>query len=135
MILFIGDSLAVGTPLAAYTRERVVKRAEVGIGTRAAEGRFLHPVTGRVVVVSLGTNDWGRPADVSWGARRIKRSVRGRCLLWVQVSGVPHAHDINRRIRRLGIKMVPWRCRCVHPAPSGYRFRARRIAAAIRREC
>lgn len=133
MILFLGDSTAVGTPLAAYTHERVVKRAEVGIGTREAVGRFLHPLDGaRVVVVSLGANDT-RPREVGQQARRVRHDVAGRCLLWVEVAGVPRAAAINRAIRRAGVELVPWHSRRLHPTPAGYRVRAQRIARYARR--
>lgn len=132
MILFIGDSLAVGTPLADYTHERVVKRAEVGIGTAAGVGRFLHPFKrAHVVVVSLGTND-SSAAVVAREARKVRRQMNGRCLLWVQVSGVPAASRINAALRRSGVKLVPWRSARVHPDAAGYRLRARTIARYVR---
>lgn len=133
MILFIGDSLAVGTPLADYVHQRVVKRAEVGIGTREGVRRFLHPLDhAKVVVVSFGSNDTDAGV-VGPQARKVRRQVGDRCLLWVQVSGVPPAAKINRALRRAHVKLVPWHSKALHPSQHGYRIRARRIARYIRR--
>lgn len=132
MILMIGDSLSVGTPLAAVMpNHRVVVRAEVGVGTSEGVRRFLHPVTGQAVVVSLGTND-GNAQQVKRELPQIKRATRGRCLLWVQVAGVPWAGAVNATVRNAGVKMIPWHSRAVHPSPAGYKMRARRIARYVR---
>jgi lysophospholipase L1-like esterase len=137
VILFIGDSLAVGTPLAGVVHERVVKRAEGGIGTAEGVRRFVHPLRGaRVLVVSLGSND-RRARTVGREASRVKALTRRHhvCLLWVQVSAVPAAARINRELRRRGIELVPWHSRVLHPGPAGYRLRARRIARMIGEQC
>lgn len=133
MILLIGDSLAVGTPLAqVMPNHQVVKRARVGIGTRAGVAEFLHPLTGaRVVVVSLGSNDTD-PREVGREAQSVKRATQGRCLLWVQVAAVPSAAAINRAVRRAGVRTVPWHSAVLHPSPAGYRRRARAIARRAR---
>jgi hypothetical protein len=135
LILFVGDSLAVGTPLASVVHERVVKRAEVGIDSQGGWARFAHPLDdARVVVVSLGTNNWSRPDAVRSVAGKAQRSstAHGFCLRWMQVSGVPNAHRINRIVRRQGITMVPWNCSCVHPSPRGYVRRANAIRKSIK---
>jgi lysophospholipase L1-like esterase len=137
MILFLGDSLCVGTPLADYVHERVVKRCEVDIGSEAAVGRFLHPLKPfRTVVVSLGTND-SSAAQTARSARRIKRALYGRCLLWTRVQTVPKAAAINRRLRALHIRLIPWTHTGsnVHPTPAGYRAKARLTARYVKRYC
>lgn len=131
----MGDSLAVGTPLQAYVHERVVKRAEVGVGSEYAVRHFLHPVKPfRVVVVSLGSND-ATAAQTARSARKIKRAVGKRCLLWTRVTTVPNAAEINRRLRALHIKLIPWHSVPLHPSPAGYRRKARMTARAIRERC
>jgi lysophospholipase L1-like esterase len=138
MILFIGDSLAVGTPLSQHSTERVVKRAQVGIGTENGVRSFLHPVSrARVVVVSLGTNDFWRPENVVKPAKALKRSSRSHkfCLLWVKVDGVANSGEINAKIRSLDIKMVPYSSSTVHPTPSGYVRRAQTIVKSVKKHC
>jgi lysophospholipase L1-like esterase len=137
MILFVGDSLAVGTPLAAYTHERVVKRAKTGIGTQAGLRAFLRPVRGaRVLVVSLGSNDTNARL-VGREAAKVRALARRRhvCLLWVRVAGVPAARRINRQLRRRGVTLVPWSSPVLHPDAAGYRRRARLIMRQVRRSC
>jgi lysophospholipase L1-like esterase len=133
MVLFIGDSLAVGTPLQrVMPNHHVVTRARVGIGTRAGVRAFLHPLDGAsVVVVSLGSNDTN-PREVSRQARRVRRATAGRCLLWVRVAGVPSAAAIDRALHAAGVRIVPWHSRVLHPSPAGYRRRARLIARYVR---
>jgi lysophospholipase L1-like esterase len=135
LVLSIGDSLAQGTPLARYVHERVVTRAERGIGTHAGVHRFLHPLGhARVVVVSLGSNDTN-PRVVEAQARHVKRVVKKRCLLWVRVAGVPPAAEINRALKRAGVHLVRWHSSVLHPSPAGYSRRARLIARTIKEEC
>lgn len=144
MILFVGDSLAVGTPLASVVHERVVKRAETSIGTTAGLDRFLRPLRGaRVLVVSLGTND-GSSAPVRAGLRRVRRARGGRCVVWLTVTGVPAAGSINRALGRQGWLVRARWARAVHegrvqlvdgvhPGAAGYRYRARLIRRAVKR--
>jgi lysophospholipase L1-like esterase len=133
MVLFIGDSLAAGTPLQrVMPNHHVVTRARVGIGTRAGVNAFLHPLDGaRVVVVSLGSNDTNA-REVRRQARRVRRATAGSCLLWVRVAGVPSAPAINRALRAAGVRIVPWHSSVLHPSPAGYRRRARLIARYVR---
>jgi lysophospholipase L1-like esterase len=137
MILFLGDSLAVDTPLQHYVHERVITRAEVGIGSEAAVRRFLRPLKPfDTVVVSLGTND-ATAAQTARSARKIKRAMNGRCLLWTRVQTVPNAAAINRRLRALHIRLIPWTHTGsnVHPTPAGYRAKARLTAHYVKRYC
>lgn len=151
MILFIGDSLAVGTPLAqAITGERVVKRAVGGIQTKPGLDAFLHPVTGaRVLVVSLGTNDARNIDTAIEQIPRVKRAARdaGACLAWITIRGwlPPEEKRFNQALRDHNVVTVPWAAAVdrgdvalldgIHPGLTGYQFRARLIRSTIKEKC
>jgi len=160
IVLVVGDSLAVGTepflaPLVAPRRVAWEARS----GRTTPEGLLalragLARVTPQTVVISLGTNDGPDPARFANRISRVLAAVPlSACVVWATVIRPPRKgpyHALNSVLRRTArsdprVVLVDWARAVasgrvalpdgVHPDRSGFRYRSRLLAAAVRRGC
>ena len=150
-----GDSLAVGTrpylpralpgwPMSQSTS--ISRQAGDGAGVLRAQGRNL----AQIIVVSLGTNgSAGATAYFRDAVRAVMRVAgRGRCVVWANIVR-PGAYERLNAIlaeenrRRRNLLVFDWASMArrnpgwfapdgVHPNATGYKARARGIAAKVR---
>ena len=144
-ILVQGDSLAVGMKPSLEGFVRVSDYdAEDGRSTETGLERLLvREVRGRVILLSLGTNDLYR--STRWfraRVRRVRRAVGPRgCVVWGLIRAPAFAQDARRLNEVLRANRGP-RFRLVRPngpyvdgvhlTAAGYRLKAQRFAAAAR---
>lgn len=126
-----GDSLAVG--MRPYIRAesydaRVGRRTDTGVMRLHAQH-----IAGKIVLISLGTNDLGRSARWMEHEARAVRALRPRCIVWgeINVRGTTLDDRLNVGLRAAKVRLV----RAVAPGPDGvhprdYRVLARRFKAA-----
>lgn len=130
-----GDSLAVG--IRPYVHVRHFD-AQVGRSTEVGVRRLLaRRVSGRIVLLSLGTNDFYRPSRWFAGEiRRVKRAVDNGCVVWAVT---PNSKRLNRVLWRAAgprfrvIHHVAPGPDGIHPTLSGYKTLAFRYRRAARR--
>lgn len=132
MLVVEGDSLAVGMrePL---TRLVHVSRYDAAVGRTTSEGLFrLRHVSGRIVLVSLGTNDVGH--SKTWAHWRIRSLMRRgpRCVVWGLTTNNAPFNRALREIKDGRLHLVravkPDGGDGIHLSAHGYRVRARRFA-------
>ena len=154
VVSLIGDSLNVGIePYLADALPGWVVRTENEVGRASAEGIDViereRASLGRVVAVSLGTNDpQDDPSTFRGHVRRALGLVGQRCVVWVRIwrNGPNEAfNDVlaeEAQANRL-LTLVEWDSMLVahpewlaadgvHATPDGYRARTLAVAAAVR---
>lgn len=113
-VLVEGDSLAVG--MRPYLQARYY---DAQVGRSAVEGvpRLLaRNISGRIVFVSLGTNDFWRPTG--WfrrQVRRVHRAVGSGCVVWGTTPNSRRLNGVLWDARGIHFKVV----RHVQPGPDG----------------
>jgi dienelactone hydrolase len=157
-ILYVGDSLAVGTAPhlgSALGGARVRSDGRVGrpSGEAVSVLRSLDSSRYRVLVFDAGVNDDpSNPGRLSSDLSAARGIAGGRCLVVATVSRPPYngvsVAGMNRAIRSFAsssgnVQLVDWRSFAVanpglvsrdgvHPTPAGYSARARLFADAVR---
>jgi hypothetical protein len=150
-VVYVGDSLGVGTLPALVTRmpavsfegdARVGRNSAEGLGVLRARLRLRH----RVVIFDLGTND-PAPGVLERNLRAARRTAGDR-LMVVFTINKPGAAPFNRVIRRFAagadtVELLDWRALAarerllgpdgIHAAPAGYRRRAALVAGWLGR--
>ena len=159
-VLVVGDSLAVGTePFLAELLPGSDLTWDARSGRTTPEGMqalraALHAVTPQTVVVSLGTNDGSDPARFADRLRRTLAAIPpSACVVWASIIRPPRKGaylGLNRVLRARAqhdprLSVVNWDAAVargsvllpdgLHPDSTGYRYRSRLVARAVRRGC
>lgn len=151
-ILYVGDSLGVGTSPALRTMlPRTPIVADARVGRTSTEGlSVLRSKLRRghlVVVFDLGTNDWS-PATLAANLRAARATIgRGR-LMVVFTMNKPGVGPLNQVVRRFAsaagnVMLIDWHASAhrarllagdgIHPTYAGYSRRAGLIVDHLRR--
>ena len=141
-ILYVGDSLAVGTsPYLYSTPAGRTLDVDAEIGRTSTEGLSVLRAKLRpehdVVIFDLGTNDWS-PQTLTRNLSRA-RKLTGRRLMIVLTMNKPGVGPFNRAVRAFAnstddVALIPWHSMAakrhllggdgIHASASGYRRRA-----------
>jgi lysophospholipase L1-like esterase len=127
--LILGDSIAVGTHMA---RPECVAYATSGINTTQFNKKYPQPFNGKVVVISLGSNDH-KYIKTEKELFKLRERVQAETVYWILPAGNSKASEIpivriQEHVESIAEMYGDWIVRIpslskdgVHPTRKGYR--------------
>ena len=122
--LIIGDSIAVGTKM---FRPECVSYAQGGITSHGWNKKFGdNDLSAETVIISLGTNDWGK-ADTYSMLTNIRKKIKGKRVFWVlpnEESKPLIVHQVQEVALQFNDTVLPttrWQTDKIHPSWAGYK--------------
>ena len=122
--LILGDSIAVGTKM---FRPDCVAYAQGGITSLGWDKKFgSNDLSADTVIVSLGTNDWGK-YNTRAKLFEIRTKIKGKRVFWIEPNPeskpqiVEHVYHIAEHFGDTVIPTTRWQPDKIHPSWAGYK--------------